>query len=71
MNFQYNGSTFYDWVKIYNDLGELNLIISTKNKCYSDSLKLKAVEDYLAGKGSLRSICNIWNFMSSCSQRLD
>ncbi|NFA44599.1 transposase [Clostridium botulinum] len=63
-----NGSTFYDWVKIYNDLGELNLIISTKNKCYSDSLKLKAVEDYLAGKGSLRSICNIYGI--SCPRVL-
>ncbi|NFO30139.1 transposase [Clostridium botulinum] len=53
---------------MYNDLGELNLIISTKNKCYSASLKLKAVEDYLAVKGSLRSICNIYGI--SCPRVL-
>ncbi|NFG40450.1 transposase [Clostridium botulinum] len=34
--------------------------MSRKTKCYSDSLKLKAVEDYLTGKGSLRSIYNIY-----------
>ncbi|MBN1064489.1 transposase [Clostridium botulinum] len=55
-------------LKGINDIGELNLIISTKNKCYSDSLKLKAVEDYLTGKGSLRDICNIYGI--SCP-RLD
>ncbi|WP_410003588.1 transposase [Clostridium botulinum] len=42
--------------------------MSTKNKCYSASLKLKAVEDYLAVKGSLRSICNIYGI--SCPRVL-
>ncbi|MBF7807441.1 hypothetical protein [Clostridium beijerinckii] len=35
-----HSATFYDWLKIYNDVGEANLIVSTKNKYYSDSLKL-------------------------------
>ena len=52
-------ATFYDCLKIYNDVGEANLIVTTKNKYYSDSLKLNAVKDYLAGKDSLRNICCI------------
>ena len=30
---------------------------SHKNKKYSKELKMQAVQDYLAGKGSLRKIC--------------
>lgn len=59
-----NKATFYDWLKIYNDIGEANLIVSTKNKYYSDSLKLNAVKDYLAGKDSLRNICSIYEISS-------
>jgi len=53
-------TTFYDWLKIYNDIGESNLTVSTKNKYYSDSVKLNAVMEYLDGKGSLRNICSIY-----------
>ena len=59
-----HSATFYDWLKIYNDVGEANLIVSTKNKYYSDSLKFNAVKDYLAGKGSLRNICWIYEISS-------
>ena len=59
-----HSATFYDWLKIYNDVGEANLIVSTKNKYYSDSLKLNAVKDYLDGKGSLRNICCIYEISS-------
>lgn len=34
---------------------------SQKNKVYSAELKLKAVHDYLAGKGSQRKICRKYN----------
>jgi transposase-like protein len=52
-------------LKIYNDIGESNLIVSTKNKYYSDSIKLNAVKDYLDGKGSLRNICSIYKISST------
>lgn len=54
----------YDWLKIYNDVGKANLIVSTKNKYCPDSLKLNAVKDYLAGIGSLRNIWCIYKISS-------
>ena len=54
MRWQFIVPHFTTGSKIYNDIGEANLIVSTKNKYYSDSLKLNAVKDYLDGKDSLK-----------------
>ena len=35
-----------------------------KNKKYSKELKMQAVQDYLAGKGSLQEICKKYNILS-------
>ena len=37
---------------------------SHKNKKYSVELKLKAVQDYLAGKGSQREICQKYGIVA-------
>ncbi|MBQ6863213.1 MAG: helix-turn-helix domain-containing protein [Clostridia bacterium] len=37
---------------------------SHKNKKYSKELKMQAVQDYLAGKGSLQAICKKYNILS-------
>ena len=37
---------------------------SHKNKVYSAELKLQAVQDYLSGKGSLRSICKRYGILN-------
>lgn len=55
-----NIAAFYEWLRKYNDIGESSLIVSKKNKQYPDSIKLNAVKDYLDGKGSLRTICSIY-----------
>lgn len=39
-------------------------MVSTKNKDYSDSLKLNAIKDYLDRKGFLRNICCIYEISS-------
>lgn len=36
-----------------------------KNKKYSKELKIQAVQDYLAGKGSLREICKKYNILNN------
>lgn len=42
---------------------------SHKNKAYSAELKLQAVQDYLAGKGSLRQICKQYDISEKKSLR--
>ena len=42
---------------------------SNKNKKYSKELKMQAVQDYLAGKGSLRKICKKYEIMDDHTLR--
>ena len=42
---------------------------SHKNKKYSKELKMQAVQDYLAGKGSLRKICKKYEIMDDHTLR--
>lgn len=44
------------WIKLYQSYGDSGLIHHSKNATYSKELKAAAVEDYLAGKGSLSDI---------------
>lgn len=51
-----NKSSVKDWIKIYRSKGESGLFPQSRNTSYSKELKIAAVEDYLAGNGSLRDI---------------
>jgi len=44
------------WIKTYKSMGPSGLIHQSKNTCYTKEQKIAAIEDYLAGKGSLRDI---------------
>lgn len=50
-------TTFLDYVRRARAEGIDGLRISSQNKKYSKETKLAAVEEYLAGKGSLSDIC--------------
>ncbi|AOY77019.1 helix-turn-helix domain-containing protein [Clostridium formicaceticum] len=49
-------TTVREWIKIYESKGELGLLPMTRNIGYSKELKIKAVEEYLAGNGSALDI---------------
>jgi len=46
------------WANKYRTNGPESLIPKLKNSSYTKEFKVKAVEDYLSGGGSLRDICN-------------
>ena len=52
------------WVRIYKAEGPPGLLNQTKNRCYSKTLKMNAVNDYLSGKWSLAYICQKYNIRS-------
>lgn len=45
------------WISIYRCNGPAGLLNQPKNKSYSKTLKISAVNDYLNGVGSLDDIC--------------
>ena len=49
-----NGGTesFRQWVNIYRNEGPVGLVVQSHNRHYSEEIKLRAVNDYLDGKGS-------------------
>jgi transposase-like protein len=49
-------SSLQAWIRTYDSEGPEGLI-RTKNKSYSDELKLQAVKEYLNGQGSMGDIC--------------
>ena len=53
------------WVRIYKAEGPAELLNQSNNRCYSKTLKMNAVNDYLSGKGSLGDICQKYNIRSS------
>lgn len=46
-----------DWIRKYRTLGYEGLQSKSKNRYYSDEIKIKAATDYIEGKGSLYDIC--------------
>lgn len=63
-------SSIYDWLHIYRESGVEGFFYSAKeNKQYSKELKLKAVEDYLSGKGSLNDISAKYKIKNSQTLR--
>ena len=53
------------WVRIYKAEGPIGLLNQTKNRSYSKTLKINAVNDYLSGRGSLGDICQKYDIRSS------
>lgn len=51
-------------IRKYKTFGSHGLVTSNKNNYYSDDIKLKAVTDYLNGKGSSNDICISYNISS-------
>lgn len=49
-------TTVQQWIRNYESMGE-EAFLREKYKTYSKELKAQAVQDYLAGKGSLNDIC--------------
>lgn len=59
----------YEWIALYQSLGEEGLITTSKNTIYSTITKQNAVEDYLGGKGSLLDICRKYQIRSTTQLR--
>ena len=57
--------TAKQWVTLYQSLGTNGLICQSRNTSYSIELKFKAVQDYLAGTGSLFCICKKYGIRST------
>ena len=52
-----NKRSVQDWIRIYKTEGPQGLLTPKTNKKYPKDLKLKAVQSYLSGEGSLDEIC--------------
>lgn len=50
-------ASFQQWVARYESEGAQGLIPTSTKRVYSPEMKIAAVEDYLAGKGSQQEIC--------------
>jgi transposase len=50
--------TIRQWVSLYKTDGPAGLLPQERNRTYDKETKTSAVLDYLAGKGSLREICD-------------
>ena len=59
-----SATTVQTWIRKYQSEGAEGLKTSKKNKKYSSETKLKAVQDYLLGKGSQEEICKIYKISS-------
>lgn len=57
--------TILRWVSRYKTEGPTGLLPQTHNLTYSKETKLSAVLDYLAGKGSLKEICENYGIRDS------
>jgi transposase-like protein len=58
-------TTFRRWVSRYKAEGAIGLVPQERNRAYSKELKLAAVLDYLAGKGSMSEICEQYKIRHS------
>jgi len=50
-------TTLRGWIRLYETRGASGLMKSSRNRKYAPEVKLSAVREYLAGKGSLSEIC--------------
>lgn len=64
-----NPGRVFEWISLYQSLGEEGLRPSTKRNVYSTELKESAVLDYLRGEGSQYAICRKYGLRSSSQLR--
>lgn len=57
-------TAFYEWIHKYEKHGAEGLKTSSKNKFYSNEVKMLAINDYISGKGSLDDIVLKYNISS-------
>jgi transposase-like protein len=57
-------SRVLEWISKYQAEGPSAFLPAERNRIYSPELKLVAVEEYLAGKGSLQDICKKYRIRS-------
>lgn len=55
----------HSWIVKYRSEGAFGFEQRTQNRIYSPALKLQAVEAYLAGKGSIQTICELFQISST------
>lgn len=65
---QVGDSSVRDWIRLYQSIG-IDAFDNEKNAAYSVALKLQAVQDYLAGIGSLDAICQKYKIKSTTQLR--
>lgn len=58
-----------DWIYNYQSIGSEGLITVCTNSCYSEELKLSAIQEYLSGKESQESICRKYTIRSRVTLR--
>ena len=56
--------TIHRWMARYEAEGETGLLPQSQNRVYPPEMKRQAVQDYLAGGGSLREICKKYKIRS-------
>lgn len=64
-----NNISIHEWIRNYQSNGISGISKSSKNTSYATSVKLAAVNDYLAGMGSLREICQKYNIRATTQLR--
>lgn len=57
-------ASLYEWIAIYDDYGEAGFLHKRRNHSYSKETKEKAVNEYLAGKGSYIDIARKYKIPS-------
>ena len=62
-------STMTRWGARYRAEGALGLLPQKRNRCYSPTLKEKAVKAYLSGEGSLLEICTKYRILNETQLR--
>jgi transposase-like protein len=64
-----NRTSVKQWLQTYESFGPDGLLNTSKNMAYTQEFKTQAVEDYLAGGGSLMEICKRYGIKSTCQLR--
>ena len=62
-------ATIYRWSTRYEAEGAGGFLSYQKNRVYPSELKLKAVQEYLSGHGSLESVCEKYEIRSTSQLR--
>lgn len=64
-----SAASFRHWVHLYEEKGTAGLLPNSKNNIYPEEVKRTAVQEYLAGHGSLKYICEKYEIRSTAQLR--